>query len=91
MTIETEFSEQFYEKYFSLNKRKVEITLRNGQIVKGVICGLFRDDEERITRWHIVEAQGGLVLGLDAFGFIKGEIIRIEEIQHLGLSDDSPK
>jgi len=83
--METEFSEQFYEKYFNSSNRNVEITLRSERIVKGVICGFYRNDEEHIIKWHIVDVQDGLVLGSDAFGYSTGEIIQLEDIQHVAF------
>lgn len=89
----TDFSKIFYDKYFSTNKRLIEVTLKNGRKISGVFISFFpgekNSNEPYITRWHIVKEQHKMTMGIDAFGFRVGEIINQKDIQSIKFLHDN--
>ena len=62
----------------------VEIKLQNGRMLKGMVAGYFRenieDENAEIIKWHVVDEQDYLSMGIDAFGFLIGEMIDVKDI-----------
>lgn len=80
----TDFSKLLYDKYFSLKNRNIVILLKNGRLIKGVIFGFYRGDEDSdepyIIKWHIIKNNTGRTPCIDPFGFIPGELINQSDI-----------
>jgi hypothetical protein len=90
--MEKDFSGILYEKYFSLTDRNIEIELKNGKVVQGMIIGFYRNGEYNskpcIFKWHIVNADDEMSLGVDGLGFLAGEIIKTRDIAHVRFIED---
>jgi len=88
-----DLSEELYKKYFRLNDRKVEITLKNNVVLKGILVGFFRGDEDAeepcIERWHLADEKNEFSLGLDAFGFLSGTIVKQKDIAEILFFEDN--
>jgi hypothetical protein len=84
-----DLSFELYQKYFSLTNIEIEITLKDSSILKGKILGYFYDNENsnpQISKWHI--ANTNCFLGIDAFGFLEGEIILHKNISSIYFYED---
>ena len=59
--MKTDFTRILYNRYFSNTGREIEITLRNGLIVKGAIIGFCKTGDEEdipyVSRWHMVTSE----------------------------------
>ncbi len=90
--METDFSKIFYEKYFNSKDRNVKITLGNGTIIKGIIAGFFKGDENfnepYIIEWHIVEKESNKNPGYDAAGFMLGMTVKQRDIAQIEFLED---
>jgi hypothetical protein len=90
--MEKDFSRILYEKYFSLTNRNIEIALKNGKVVRGMIIGFYRNGEYSnkpyILKWHIVNENDKMSLGVDSFGFMIGEIIKTTDIAQVRFIAD---
>ena len=88
-----DLSVQLYEKYFALKNRLVEITLKNKLVLKGVLIGYFKGDEDAgeplIIKWHLVDEKDEESLEIDIFGSSAGTIINQNEIVEIRFSDDN--
>lgn len=87
--MEQEHSQLLYEQYILNYDKKVILVLRNGRRLKGFIVGWFKDDEDEpvINKWHIVEEEYRPCLGMDAFGYIAGELIHHADIVSYHFED----
>ncbi len=90
--METDTSLILYQKYFSLANRQIEVKLKNNRTISGVIVGFFKSDEDahdfHICEWHIADEKDKLTLGVDAFGYIKGVIVRHRDIIEVKFFED---
>jgi small nuclear ribonucleoprotein (snRNP)-like protein len=87
-----DLSNQIYNDFFLNNNREVIIKLKDNSILKGVLIGYYKDEEESeelyILKWHIVDKKDAMNLGLDSFGAVIGNIINQKDIVEIKLSDD---
>lgn len=86
-----DLSFELYKKYFSLTDNEIEITLKDNSILKGKIVGYYKNEEGGnknlyISRWHIANTNS--FLGIDAFGFLQGEIILHKNISSIYFYED---
>lgn len=90
--MEINSSQLLYDKYFEFVNQNIEITLKDGRFIKGEIVGFFKGDENTdepyITKWHIVPKTQKMTLGIDTFGFMKGEFIEHKEIAEVKFCAD---
>lgn len=90
--METDLSRLLYDKYFSLTKREIEIRLKNGKVFRGVIIGFHKNNDDEIPyvqQWHIVETKDKSTFGIDAFGFLIGQIINQKDISEVMFFQDN--
>lgn len=77
----------FYQRYFSGSDRRIQMVLKSGRRITGVIIAFVRGDQYShdpyITRWHITAEKDKMSLGRDAFGFLIGEVIHHKEIARI--------
>lgn len=85
--MKTDYSKQIYDIYFGLENRMIKLVLKNGSIIKGIICGFFKGDtdldEPYVIKWHIVKEQNYKRFGSNFLGCITGEIIKQEDIHEV--------
>ncbi len=90
--MKTDYSRIFYNKYFGLANRNIEVRMKNGKIIQGIIIGFYRscDDDAIpcITRWHIVDEKDKMCFGTDSLGCMTGQIIKQKEIASVKFFDD---
>ena len=88
-------STKMLEKYFSLTNCDVEVLLKNGRMIKGVIIGFYSNDEEleepAVHHWHIIDQNDKIAFGFDPFGLIKGEIVKHSEIASIYFHEDNSR
>ena len=91
----TDSSIWLHHKYFGLKNPQIIIKLKNGRVLKGIIHGYYHGDEDkgepRYWMWHILDPNEAYTLGVDAFGFQMGEIIRHREIAEVYFEEDHTK
>jgi hypothetical protein len=91
--MKTDLSRLFYELYFSNNNRLIEVTLKNGNIYKGVFISFFFGEEGSkdsfIIKWQIVEEKLKMSLGIDAFGYLIGDILNQKDISKIRYLNDN--
>ncbi len=85
--MKTDLSLTLYEKYFKLKNRLIEIELKNNSILKGKFIGFFKSNTIYISKWHLVDAN--VLFGLDAFGFLVGQIINHKDISKIKFLEDN--
>lgn len=87
-----DFSKVLFEKYIRLKNRNMELVLKNGRHIKGVIVGYFKGDEENkepyIRRWHIVDEDDSATMGFDPFGKLIGELVDHADIAEVYIQED---
>lgn len=90
--MKTDYSRLFYTKYFHLENRTIEVKLKNGGCITGIIVGFVLGDEicngPYITQWHIVDEKDKMTLGINSFGMLLGERIRTENIVEVKFFQD---
>lgn len=82
----TDSSFELYEIYFKRKNRLVEIELKNNLVVTGKFIGFFRGNTTYITKWHLVDEN--VILGIDEFGFLKGQIINHKDMIRIKFLED---
>ncbi|MEP7196432.1 MAG: hypothetical protein ABI851_07910 [Saprospiraceae bacterium] len=91
--MESDFSKQLYEKYFSCDNRLIEVTLKNRRKITGAFISFFlgkkHSNEPYINNWHIVNEKYKMSLGIDSFGYLIGEIINQNDIESINFLDDN--
>lgn len=91
--MKTDDSKQLYDKYYNLKDRRIEIVLKNGRYLRGVICGFFKGDAESdepyIIKWHIVAETEHKRFGHNFMGCITGEIIRQRDILEIVFNENN--
>lgn len=89
------YARLLHDKYFSLTDRNIEVILKNGRIMKGVIIGFFTSGEEcsepSIKRWHILEQKHESGSLPDGLGVVCGEIIDHKAIAEVHFPEDNSK
>ena len=89
--MKTDYSKQIYDTYYSLTDRVIELILKDGRCIRGIICGFFKGDPESgesyITKWHIVGSEKKDRFRSNFLGCITGEIIKQEDIQEIHFND----
>lgn len=86
-------SKIFYEKYFSKRNRPIEVTLKNGEKITGIIISFFHGDasygEGYIRKWHIVNIEDKHSLGINVFDTPIGKMILQSSIKQVKFLDDN--
>jgi hypothetical protein len=82
--IHNDHSLWLFEQYFKLHDRRVEVHLKNGLFLQGIIIGYFRGNEDRryayISSWHLVKESDAFSLGIDLFGNQLGTVFKHTDI-----------
>ena len=90
--MEKDCSRLFYDKYFNLKVRNIEVILKDGKIIKGTIAGFFRGDrafhEPYVTKWHIVDENDEMAISAGTFVFMKGQAIEQDKIKQVKFCAD---
>ena len=85
-------SRVLYDKYFNLRNRNIEIVLKNGGRIRGIIVGYYTDDleneESAIQKWHVVVANQSSCLDFSGFGGNNGTLIRHRDIASITFEED---
>jgi hypothetical protein len=82
-----DYSKELYDKYMSLDNHSIEIKLRNGNCMQGIISGYFRDDDCAILQWHITISGANNTATMND---LKSTIIQTKDILTVKfLADDS--
>lgn len=85
--------EKFYHLWVSQKSKTLEIRLKNGSSRIGKFVSHYYSDETSdvltIDRWHFVNDQCKSPVGIDAFGYLIGEIIFQYTIQSIKFLDSS--
>lgn len=91
--METDFSRILYDRYAGLSNKRIELVLKNGRRVQGLIAGFFKGDEESeepyIIRWHIAEEKEKRSPGDYNLGYTEGEMIAQKEIAEVRFFEDN--
>lgn len=91
--MKTDFSRLLYDKYFSITNRNIEVKMKNGVIIQGIIVGFIKGDEYScdpyITKWHIVDTSDERSRGIDIFGFPSGTYIKHNDIVQVKFCQDN--
>lgn len=91
--MESDHSRELFERYFALDKRLVNITLRNGSQVRGIIIAFSKGDEYLeepfITHWHLVDEKDKMSLGTNMLGLQIGQLIAQEDIVTIQFYQDN--
>lgn len=89
--METDLSYALYQKIRSLWDKALEVTMKDGRIMKGKFIGYFLGDieegEQYIIQWRVTDADD--MSGADAFGFLKGSLIVQSDIAQVKFLQDN--
>jgi hypothetical protein len=89
----TDRSMQLLHKYYSLQDREIEVYLKNGDLLKGILSDFSRSDDtdhtSQITHLHLVSKDDHSIAGEDPFGFPEGMIVYQKDIVQIKFSDQS--
>ena len=90
--MDKDLSIRIYNDFFLNNSREVVIKLKDNTILKGILIGYFKDEDEteelHILKWHLVDKKDAMNLGLDSFGSIIGNIIKQKDIAEIKFNED---
>jgi hypothetical protein len=82
-----------HDKYFKLANRNIEILLKNGRRIHGIIVGYFPsdpdDEESPIHHWHIIDGNSQSFLNFSDPGFQQGALIRHCDIASITFEEDN--
>lgn len=82
-----------FEKYFSHSDRRIELALKNGQLLRGMIAGFFFSDNDPAKRsihlWRFVEENESGNQGYHGVMFVKGTMIRHKDIIRVTFLEDN--
>ena len=85
--------EKFYNQWVSQKSKTLEVRLKNGSRMIGKFVSHYYTDETMdvptIDRWHFVNDQCKSPVGIDAFGYLIGEIIFQKNIRSIKFLDSS--
>jgi len=91
--MKTNSSWLLHDKYFRLTNKNIEVLLRNGRSIRGVIVGYFLNgidqNEPSIWKWHIVQENDSRGWGIDGMGNMRGEIIKQRSIAEIRFQEDN--
>lgn len=80
-----------YDKYFQLNNQNVEVTLKNGNILRGKFIGFYKaedNDGPYITHMHIAEQEQRPQVHLESLGEIPGVTVDEHDIATIRFQED---
>ena len=91
-----DLSWELHDRYFNLSDRKIELVLKSGRVLRGMIIGYFTDGIDngnaRISKWHFLEEKARdndlYFNGIDVLGNMRGEVIRQKEIREVRFLED---
>jgi hypothetical protein len=90
--LKTDTSRILYDKYYRHSNRNVEIVLKDGRRIHGVIAGFFSADAENVRspihHWHIINGMDQSCLTGCILGFEQGEVIRHRDIATVIFDED---
>lgn len=82
-----------YDKYFKLANRNIEILLKNGKRIHGIIIGYFPSDPDDegspIHHWHIIDNDSQSFLNSSDPEFQQGSLIRHCDITSITFEEDN--
>ncbi len=85
-------SKIFFDIYLNSNKSLLEVTLKTGRRLTGVIISFIFGDSDKnetfIKAWYFVEEKYKLTLGINAAGLPIGELINQNDIMTIKFIDD---
>lgn len=80
-----------YNKYFGLGNQDVELTLRDGRVLRGKLVGFYKAEDIKgpyITHLHIIEEGQTEQLHLESLGEIPGLTVDEHDIASLWFPED---
>lgn len=90
--MEGDLSQILYNEYFSTNNRQVEIKLKGGRVIRGVLVSFFHGSEACgepfIIKWRMAAFDPDTLLITDTCGNCIGEIINQEDILRVEFLDN---
>ncbi len=90
--MKTNHSQELLEKIVSLTDKKIDMVLRSGEVISGMITGFIGNEtgggEGRILKWRIAGEDEGALLGTDPFGFTIGRTIDHKAIAEVRFRQD---
>lgn len=91
--MDTDLSIELLKKYHSLGDHRIEVKMKNGNLLHGVLAGFYRSDDmdhtASISHLHLIPEDDHSVTGEDAFGLANGSVIHYKEIKQIKFSDHS--
>jgi hypothetical protein len=85
--MKTDLSLTLYNYYFKLKNQLIEVELKNHLLLTGKFIGFFRGNTTYISKWQLVDAD--VLFGIDAFGFLIGQIINHKDIIKIKFLEDN--
>lgn len=85
-------SRMLHDRYYGMTNRNIELVLKDGRHIRGIIVGFCEEDEDAenspIHLWHIVDPdQRGDGTSID-YELIKGIFVRHKDIISVTFEDD---
>lgn len=81
-----------FDKYFTLANPNVEIQLKNGRVIHGIIVGYYFTDTENqespIHHWRVMDCRVSVQTGFNEHRCNKGECIRHGDIASVTFEED---
>lgn len=85
--MKSENSKLFYKGYQNLKNKKSTVTIKAGRAITGNIIALQLNDDEctnpEVVSLHIVEEDVNSSTGIDCFGYLTGEIIKLSDVSNI--------
>jgi len=82
-----------HDRYFSLTNRTIQIVLRNGKKIRGIIIGFVNRDaddmQSPVRLWHIVEEKDRIFAVTAVRGLDHGTMIRHRDILSVTFEEDN--
>ncbi|MBC7524955.1 MAG: hypothetical protein H7239_11020 [Flavobacterium sp.] len=85
--MKTDLSLILYNKYFNLKNRVIEIELKSHKVKTGKFIGFIKGNKTYISKWHFDNSN--VIIGIDTFGFLIGEIINQKSISKIKFLEDN--
>ncbi|MBK8954612.1 MAG: hypothetical protein IPM34_03520 [Saprospiraceae bacterium] len=93
MTSREDLQHEIYLYYLQHTDSEVEILDKYGRIITGYVSGIYtklsENEQTNILKWHLVSAEDRLNLGLYPLGFLRGELVRQEDIISFTFRDQN--
>ncbi|HMX88180.1 MAG TPA: hypothetical protein PKK64_08285 [Saprospiraceae bacterium] len=86
-----ESSVNIFQKFLGLAHSNVEVYLKNGRIIHGVIidfCLEFHQGQPYVTTWHLVDENEKMTLGVNIVGQLCGEFVKTKDIIKIKFLQD---